>query len=264
MKKPNSSGKSQGQAKLGKGSNRQLSKGSKSHIDSDVFKNVPQMDSLQLSDNNLIEPQSSHDQNQLNDGDIESSKNTFRWAIDSEKQGPQRKGWESNAPLIIPNKEEDPMKDITRRVMDEVRKSREIMIEHQNEKQREKEERQLQQMELNQNIVVDTKQLKNKDKNKGYATARVDARPDEQILGLQQKSAETTSLNAEFNSKTVEPIRSKMNSQDECSQIFGLLTPTQRDENSQLKQCKKPVEKNVIETPEDLYPTAKAAPEKNK
>jgi hypothetical protein len=35
------------------------------------------------------------------------------------------------------------MKDITRRVMDEVRKSREIMIEHQNEKQREKEERQL-------------------------------------------------------------------------------------------------------------------------
>lgn len=104
------------------------------------------------------------------------------------------------------------MKDITRRVMDEVRKSREIMIEHQNEKQREKEERQLQQMELNQNIVVDTKQLKNEDKNKGYATARVDARADEQILGFQQKSAETTSLNAEFNSKTVEHRRSKMNS----------------------------------------------------
>lgn len=104
MKKPNSSGKSQGQTKLGKGSHRQLSKGSKSHIDSDVFKNVPQMYSLQLSDNNLIEPQSSHDQNQLNDGDIESSKNTFRWAIDSKRQGPPRKSWESYAPLIIPNK----------------------------------------------------------------------------------------------------------------------------------------------------------------
>ena len=117
-----------------------------------------------------MEPQSSLEQG----GDLESSI----------KYSESRKGWHVNAPLKhdIPATLPDPMKDITKKITEELREARIILYNDLNSsKMREIEKKKQKQIELNMNVIVDEKDL---DKNKGYATARIETRSDEQILGF--------------------------------------------------------------------------------